>query len=263
MIQKTKGIIIIVIVVIGASTGVVLFMTMGTPGSTELTYQRDYSGNKPVDIYVAGIVDCEFFLGYTEDSSLMYSIEVHLYEADSSFSFSYSEREESHEVHINWNTNTWGHEIRVKNMTILLGNGHPYRILLGGSGDDSANVTSTVIFNNNATLGDQEFVYNFPGTLNLQFTEDVDISQGGLSMEIGQWGHYIDSLNLHVDLPAGMDGDATFYFDSMSVSTSGWSLYDTGTLPTSEAYQTASTPSGAVLDIRHVYADSISATLYD
>jgi len=143
-------------------------------------------------------------------------------------------------------------------MNITLGTGHSYAIILGG-GSDSRNVTGNIVFDNNATLGGEEFGYLFPGSLNLVFTENVDYSQGGLEMvNIGA-----DELtvNMYIDLPDGMDGYAEFRSESMSISATGWTMWKETVTPPVRYYRTAESPTKPLLDIDTVYGDHISATL--
>jgi hypothetical protein len=248
-----------IIVVAVLSVSLFAVVTIFRSSQTRLHYERNYTGEKLVSLIVAGLEDCVLTLGYEDNENLMYRIDIELYDASETVYFEYTSSGSFYSVEINGGSH-FGHTTRARYMNITLGTGHAHLIVLGG-GTSSSNVTGNIVFDNNATLGGEEFGYLFPGTLNLVFTEDVDFSQGGLDMSIGGSTYDIDSISMYIDLPAGMDGKASFRSDSMSISTTGWTLYQETVSPPVRYYQTAETPTKPLLDIDTVYGDHISAIL--
>lgn len=249
----------IVIVVLGVS--VFAALTLFPSSQTRLHYERFYSGDKPVSLIIAGLEDCVFTLGYEDNEDLMYRIDVELYDTGETIYFDYTSSGSYFSVEINGGMN-FGHTSRARYVNVTLGTGHAHLIVLGG-GTSSSNVTGNIVFDNNATLGGEEFGYLFPGHLNLVFTENVDYSQGGLDMvSIGE-SHSIDELtvNMYIDLPDGMDGKSEFRSESMSISAAGWTLYQETVSPPVRYYRTSESPTKPLLDINTVYGDSISAIL--
>ncbi len=196
------------------------------------------------------------------NEELMYRIDIELYDADEVVHFEYRGTGLGgfqHFVEMN-RGNHWGTTTRARYVNITLGTGHPYYISLGGD-SNSRNVTGNIVFDNNATLGGQEFGYLFPGSLNLVFTENVDYSQGGLEIRIGLFNYEIASVTMYIDLPDGMDGSASFRSESMSISATGWTMWSETVSPPVRHYRTTASPTKPLLDIDTVYGDSISATL--
>ena len=259
--SKNKNIIISIAIVAVLCVGTFAAVTFMFPSDT-LHYERNYTGDKPVSLMISGLEDCVLTLGYEDNEDLMYRIDIELYDASETIYFDYRGNgigSYQHFVEINGGSH-FGSTTRARTMNIILGSGHPYLIYLGGD-SNSRNVTSNIVIDNNATLGDEEFAYLFPGSLNLVFTEDVDYSQGGLLMDIGKSNEEIVSVVMNVDLPDGMDGYVRFISDSMSISSTGWTLYDTGINPTSSYYRTSVELDLPLLDIDQVFGDTISATL--
>lgn len=246
---------IVVVAILGVSLFSAMILFSSSP--TTLHYERNYPGGKPVSLIVTGLEDCVLTLGFEDNEDLMYRIDIELYDASETIYFDYTSSGSYYSVELNGGMN-FGHTTRARYMNITLGTGHAHLIVLGG-GTSSSNVTGNIVFSNNATLGGEEFGYLFPGHLNLVFNEDVDYSQGGLDMvSIGD-----DELtvSMYIDLPDGMDGKASFRSDSMSISATGWTLYQEMVSPPTRYYRTAETPTKPLLDIDTVYGDSISATL--
>ena len=254
--MKKIAIVVVVIVVLGVSA---LAVTNFLMPSTLLHYEKAYTGTKPVYISIAGLEDCILTLGYEDNDALMYRIDIQLYDSAETLYMEYREGTFEHFIEMNWENHA-GTITRARSMNITLGTGHPYEITLGDSA--SSNVTGNIIFDNNAMLGNMTFAYIFPGSLNLVFTEDVDYSQGGLDMELGPGSNTeIASVAMSIDLPEGMDGHAEFRSDSMSISATGWILYDQWVSPVTKFYRTSENPTKPLLDISGVYADIILATL--
>ncbi|TFG27368.1 hypothetical protein EU528_12995 [Candidatus Thorarchaeota archaeon] len=261
--MKTRNIIIAVLVISIISVGTIVVLNPNLLGSgTLLHYERVYTGEKPVMLIVGGLKDCVLTLGYEDNEDLMYRIDVELYDSSETIYFEYRGNgigDYQHFIDINTGSH-WGSTTRAKTMNITLGSGHAYYISLGGD-SNSANVTGNIVFDNNATLGGEEFAYLFPGTLNLVFTEDIDYSQGGLDMDIGKDNEEISSVNMYIDLPDGMDGHAIFRSESMSISTTGWTMYKQTVSPPEKWYRTSESPTKPLLDIDKVFGDSIMASL--
>jgi len=229
---------------------------------TTLHYERRYTGDKPVFLGISGLEDCVLTLGYEDNEDLMYHIDIELYDTSEVAYFEYrgtGSGTYQHFVEIN-RENHCGHTSRARTMNITLGTGHSYHILLGDSGF-SGNVTTNIVFDNNATHGGEEFAYLFSGSLNLVFTENVNYSQGGLEMRIGLPNYEIPSVSMYINLPDGMDGRASFLSDSMSISATGWTMWKETVIPPERYYRTAVSPTKPLLDIDTVYGDHISVTL--
>ncbi len=252
------GIVIAAVLCVSAFAAVTLFSS----SPTTLHYERNYTGDKPVFLGIAGLEDCVLTLGYEDNKDLMYRIVVELYDTSETIHFDYWGTGSYYEVKINGGMH-FGQTTRARYVNITLGTGHPYYIGLGGD-HNSRNVTGNIVFDNNATLGGEEFGYGFPGSLNLVFTEEVDYSQGGLNMvSIGDSHNLseLTSINMYIDLPDGMDGRASFVSESMSISATGWTMWKETVIPPERYYRTAESPTKPLLDIDTVYGDHISATL--
>jgi len=254
---KTRNIVVAVVVISVICVGTLIIFNPGLLApSTQIHYEMTMSDTKYVLFSLQRIQDCNLRIVFEDNENLMYRLDAELYDSSETMTFDYSVGTQVHRVNINTGTTT-----RAKSINITLGTGHPYYFILGSSYDTSRNVSSTIIFDNNATLGGQEFAYYFPGSLNLIFTEDLDYSQGGYEVSIGGYNYEIGSVTLSVNLPDGMDGDVDFTSESISVSATGWTLYSDTINPPSKAYRTSASPTKPLLDISSVYGDSILATL--
>jgi hypothetical protein len=220
-------------------------------------YERQMSDSETVHLYVKGLQDCILTIEYEQNENLMYRIKAELYDSSETLTVEYHAGSYvRHQVNINPGLTT-----RAKFVNITLGTGHPYYVMMGASNDNSRNVTGNIFFDNNATIGGQTYTYYMPGSLNLEFTENVDHSQGGLDIDVGSYNFHVDSVLMNIDLPDGMDGDATFNSEGVSISISGWTLYHDASSPPVRSYRTSSNSTKPLLTIDHVYASSILATL--
>jgi hypothetical protein len=258
--NMVAGIAVVAVLCVSAFAAVTFFSS----SQTTLHYERNYTGDRPVYLAIAGLEDCVLTLGYEDDEDLMYRIDIELYDANEVAYFAYRGNGLGTYQHfVEMNTgNHAGSTTRARYMNITLGTGHPYHISFGAD-TDTRNVTGNIVFNNNATLGGEEFSYLFPGShLNIVFTENVDYSQGGLNIvSIGKDNYEIASVNMYIDLPDGMDGAASFLSESMSISATGWTMWKETVSPPERYYRTAESPTKPLLDIDTVYGDSISAIL--
>jgi hypothetical protein len=257
--KRQKNVAIAIAAIVVLSVAAISIVTIFTP-STLLHYERDYTGSRPVFIGIAGLEDCILNLKYENNEVLMYRIDIELYSASEPVYFEYRgglAGDYEHFVLMNWEDH-YGDTTHAKSMNITLGTGHAYEITLGGD-PNSRNVTSYVVFSNNATLGNRTFTYLFPGTLNLNFGENVNSSKGGFDMEIGETNFVVSSVSMTINLPATMDGNAVFTSNSTSVTTNGWTLYNTTS--TTESYRTSETLLKPLLDIDKVYATTLVADL--
>ncbi|MHA2022278.1 MAG: hypothetical protein ACTSWQ_01310 [Candidatus Thorarchaeota archaeon] len=256
---KTKKIAIGVVIISVLCVAMFVVVNILNP-STNLHYESNYSGDSSSAIIrIAGIQDCVFSLEFEDNEDLLYRIDVELYDTSEVMYFTHYTHTTVPQIIIN-SGNDYGRTTRAKRMTVVLGSGLSYNIQLGFD-TGSSNVTGTVTYDNNANLGERELAYGFPGSFDLEFNENVDYSEGGLEILIGQSNDFIGSVTMDIDLPDGMDGDADFTSDSISVSASGWTLYSTSVSPAREAYRTSASPTKPLLDISRVYADGVVATL--
>jgi len=259
--QRQKNVTAAVAAIIVLSVAAITVVTIFSP-STLQHYEREYTGNKPVFIGIAGLEDCNLTLKYENDDALMYRIDIELYSTNEPVYFEYrggGTGDYEHFVLMNWEDH-YGDTTRAKSMNITLGTGHAYSITLGGD-PNSKNVTASIVFSNNATLGNETFTYLFPGSLSLDFTEIVDSSKGGLDVEIGETDFVIDSVSMQIDLPSEMDGHAIFTSNSTSITAVGWTLYNETVNPTAKYYRTSAELLKPLLDIDQVYATAIVAEL--
>jgi len=250
--NMVAGIVVVAMLCVSAFAAVTIFSSQ-----TILHYERRYTGDKPVYLGISGLEDCVLTLGYEDNEDLMYRIDVELYDTSETIYFDYTSSGSYYEVKINGGMH-FGTTTRTRYVNITLGTGHPYYISLGGD------VTGNIVFDNNATLGGEEFGYLFPGSLNLVFTENVDYSQGGLEMvSIGGWltSNELSSVNMYINLPDGMDGKASFLSDSMSISATGWTMWKETVIPPERYYRTAESMTKPLLDIDTIYGNHISVTL--
>ncbi|MHA2141555.1 MAG: hypothetical protein ACXADC_01240 [Candidatus Thorarchaeota archaeon] len=255
---RTRNIIAVVLIA-ALTVSAFVFVTFLAP-STHLHYESNYSGSATkAHIMIAGIQDCVFTLEFEDDEDLLYRIDVELYDASEVLYFTHYTHTTEPQIQVN-SGNDYGKVTRAKSMTVVLGTGIAYMVQVGFD-TRSSNITGTVVFDNNVTLGNGELAYGFPGHLDLEFTENVDYSQGGLEILIGQSNNNVGSVAMLIDLPDGMDGDAVFNSASVSVSATGWTLYSQSADPPRKSYRTSDSPTQPLLDISRVYADSIVATL--
>jgi hypothetical protein len=261
--NRQKNAVVAFTAIIVLSVAAISVVTFFAP-STLLHYEREYTGNKPVFIGIAGLQDCVLTLKYENNDALMYKIDIDLYSASEPVYFEYRGGETGdyeNVVLMNWEDH-YGDTTHAKSVSITLGTGHAYSITLGGD-SNSRNVSAHVTFDNNATLGNETFTYLFPGSLNLNFTENVDSSKGGLDMEIGETDFVIDAVSMVINLPGEMEGHAIFTSNSTSVTTFGWILYNETYNPTTKYYRTSIEMLTPLLDIDKVYANTIIATLIE
>ncbi len=196
--------------------------------ATSFHYERKYPAGetKYVKMVVDNLKDTNLTIAFIDDPLLMYSIDVVLYEPGMTYTIEEAELPYSFTIDLVATG-------RIQSITIALGTGASYQIHI----PDGDNVDAVVAFGNGAMLEGRYFGYSCSGTLNFIFGENVNITKGGLDVDIGRPAREPDPLYLDIDFPDGMDGRIDFGPDPVTFTQlAGWhhegfGIYSTASWP--------------------------------
>jgi hypothetical protein len=218
----------IVVLIIG-SVGVYLFLfPMGSSFHYEKTGTAD---NVEYRVGVRNIRDCEINVSFVDDNDLLYSLDIEMYGFSSSTVFYLYEDATS--VLLNYYTGPsraeWtGEETRIKSLSIALGTGKAYNIIMAGT-----NLTASITYSNGALIGQSTYLHYLAVESSAVFTYDgydvdvttleVDNDPVRLDANLGGQGDFrLTSAVVDIDLPYFYFGDVDIVADDITVSASGW-----------------------------------------
>lgn len=210
--MERKTMVLVAVVLIAVVVGAVLLVWNSS--ATSFHYERQYPTNetKYVRLALDDLKDTNVTVTFTDDPTLMYSIDVTLYVPGITYTFEYEERSDYLAVDLIATG-------RVESIDVVLGTGSSYEILVR----NGVNIDATVAFGNNAVLGAREFIYTCTGSFHFSFDENVNFTDGGLLATVGIAGLAPDSLYLNIDIPDGMDGRIDFGPDPVTFTQlAGW-----------------------------------------
>jgi hypothetical protein len=196
--------------------------------------------------------DTNISVSFVNDSTLLYSIDIVLYEPSSAWSAIEVYRPRASTFGLNALA-------RVRSVDIVLGTGIPYSVYIAG-----VNLNTSAVYDNGALLGHSSvqyaFTYDATGILSLEFTEDVQIADAQFAADV-QIARS-DVVNLIIDLPDGLDGNVRIHPDTnyYTYQLDGWSF--TGIQPVSPRYSTDETLPRPRLEI-YVQAETAHLWLSD
>ncbi|MHA1943598.1 MAG: hypothetical protein ACW96M_04290 [Candidatus Thorarchaeota archaeon] len=235
--------------------GVVTALIIGSVGAyllvfplgTSFHYQKVTTADNAVYLVgVKNIRECEVTVSFTNDSSLLYSIDIEMYGLASSTVFYIYEDEVS--TLINFydgpsRTDWSGEEVRVKKLDIVLGTGKAYNVQIWGT-----NLTTTVTYSNGALIGQDSYVryradngtmtFSYDGSAVDDETLGDPLTPTRLTADLGReayTGYQLAYVEVDVDLPYFYYGDADFITETLDVTYSGWTR---GPIPEVESYFT-------------------------
>ncbi len=141
----------------------------------------------------------------------------------------------------------------IRSINVTLGTALPHSI------DVSGRMADVVIeYDNAVRLGDQELLTR-TRSLNCTITENVDFSEGGLSiLALGYSDFWASPVNLNIDLPTGLEGRLKSKNNVTLLSNIGW-IYR-GELNKYFVYNTTMETSSPLLSM-WIYANRVTANL--
>lgn len=220
---------LIVIIVFSISAYFIIF-----PTNTNFTYQK--SATPDYDDYVVGIYnirDCQVSVSFTNDTTLLYSMNIKMYEPTSKTIFYLYE--DSYRTLLNYYESSslteWSrNEVRAKKLDLVLGTGKAYNIAVWGT-----NLTTTVAYTNGALIGQESYfqVRSENGSVFVEFDgNEVDDSTLGsssdpvrLDFDLGQWSifdYQLTHTELDINLPYFYYGDLDVGAEIIDVAMTGW-----------------------------------------
>ena len=212
-----KKVAVVVIIVITLST--VSFLVIINPFATHFYYKKNLPSTleRPsVDCELRDLKDTNVTIGFKNDSSLWYSIDIRLYQpAPFSSTFRLDDDERGQ---------IWLYALdRIKSVEIWFGLGVFHRIRFYRC----ENVNASVTYNSGASLGNSTYweydgIMDFEASGKLYFSlnEDVIFTHGGLVVFVGIPDYYLDpevpwyypeEVFLDIDLPSGLEGELLVY----------------------------------------------------
>lgn len=152
-----------------------------------------------VDLGLVDLEDCNLTVSFVNDTSLVYSMDIQLYNPTLRTS-AFQLTVENYTAFIFARFNA---AVRIRSLNLTLGTGKPYFLSVW----QGINVNCTVTYANGALLG-QGLNYEATGTLRFIFLEDVNFAAGGLDVRIGISSMYHpDVAYIYVNLPPGLNGE--------------------------------------------------------
>ncbi len=146
-------------------------------------------------------------------------------------------------------------EQRMRTMTIVLGTGIPYSIVIGGQ----TPLNSTIIFDNGANFTEvndkgSDFGYHATGILRLAITENVSINEWvKFTMDTGT--KQPETVHLNIDLPDGVEGYLDLGTTSRTFSVlDGWYFRGSGRYSTTVESEAEPSVNFFLRNSEHVYA---------
>lgn len=198
--------------------------------ATSFHYEREYPAGetKYVQLALDNLRDTNVTVTFTDDPTLMYSIDVTLYKPGMTYTI------EEEELIYSWTIDLVGTG-RVKSVDVVLGTGTSYSVFVR----TGISINTTITYGNGAILDNREFLYSCNGTLQFNFGENVNFTKGGLRADIGApaFVNRPSPLSLNIDLPEGMDGRIDFRNDPITFTQmAGWhhegfGIYSTASWP--------------------------------
>lgn len=187
------------------TTGVITVLTFN-PYRTEFHLEERFPSGSDIDteyVYVSldDLRDCNLTISFVNDSSLIYSFDILLYEpAFRSSAFGLIRKSYMTYGYVGVGLESY---VRMRSVSVVLGTAKPYSLGVW----DGINLNSTATYSNGAALSTaEEFIYHATGTLQFIFLEDVNFTEGGFHVRIGPSTPWPDTVYLYVDLPSWLNG---------------------------------------------------------
>jgi len=202
--------IAVVLALIIAGAGTILFLLPRSSSSFHLEAEYTGAGVDPIYLWLTDIQDCNLTISFVDEPSLLYSIDVELYEAAPSSSAFVLTVEE-------WFDIRFEASMSMKRLQVVLGSGVPYKIVVSGS-----DVNATFVYDNDVIGSGASLNYGATGSfISLTFTENMTFTDTGMEVSVGL-PEEADIAYLHIDLPDGVNGAASFREPIYLHSNSGW-----------------------------------------
>jgi len=218
------GAVVLVAVVVTA------VLLVWNSAATSFHYEREYPAGetKWVQLALDNLRDTNVTVTFTDDPTLMYSIDVTLYIPGVTYTF------EEEELAYSWTIDLVATG-RVESVDVILGTGTSYSIFIR----TGISIDTTITYGNGAMLDNRDFLYSCNGTLQFNFGENVNFTEGGLRADIGApaFANRPNPLHLNIDLPDGMDGRIDFstypvsFTDLTGWHHEGFGIYATASWP--------------------------------
>lgn len=189
---------------------------------TRLIYHHEkqyVNTDNPIVLEIDSIADCNVTIRFADDPSLMYSIDIGVYEHS---------MEKQYELEVTnsglfWNISISGHSnvnYRLRSINVTLGSIPLSEITIGGSSECS-NVFSNVKYGDNVLLSGSRFVHDIEDSILLLYVYNgSNIDFGGLEANV-----IARSSTTYTFLPNGINGIFEYFSSpSTSVVGVGWDL---------------------------------------
>ncbi|MHA1812898.1 MAG: hypothetical protein ACTSYX_05615, partial [Candidatus Thorarchaeota archaeon] len=188
--------VVVVLVVLGG-----LFYVFN-PFRTHFVYDGRFGAGDERQVFLnfQGLRDTNVTVRFVNDTSLMYHLELDLYDPSTKVEWIIGTSPTYHDAMLRLHG-------RARALTVLLGTRSPYGFVFSG-----AHLNMSMVYDNGAVLGDNIIRFSFSGRLYLTLTEDVVVRDGPSLYFLGKGTatSNIQRLDLTVDLPEGLDGYAKF-----------------------------------------------------
>jgi hypothetical protein len=214
--------LVLALIVVGAGTLILLL----PQSSSSFHFEADYpEGDRyPVYLWLTDIQDCALNVSFVDDPNFLYEMDVELYEsqpASSAFDLTVND----YRITSGWMDVSLHGVESIKSLQVTLGSGVPYFIVVTGT-----DVNATFIYDNNVMGSGECLDYSASGSfVNLQFTEDVVVSNEGMEIEVGTSGaKRPDNIYLTLDLPDGVNGIGQFSEPLSIHAITGWTWHSGG-----------------------------------
>ena len=245
--KAVAGVVIAVVIV-----GVAGFLLVFNPLQGNLNFHIEKQITSDVtafELILSDLEDTNLSISFVDDETLLYSIDIALYET--------TLQENAFTLNTEW---THFHSLtaltRIRSMNVTLGTGVPYTLTVDGS-DLSSSITydNGALINNTSGVGgvvwyEASGTFLFTLTENVAMSTDFDLTARGSSLS------HLSALYLDIDLQTGVGGELQIGSIPISfVDRVGWTWDGFGT------YETAA--GSPTVDVVVSWCDQIYANLLD
>ena len=202
----------VVVIIAIAGVSVILVINLASPKpSTSFHDEQKVSAipdyDKLVKLTMSGLSNCSLSIGFVNDTSLLYRLDVRLCTAavmSSAFTISIqpSSPTDPPEAEVNFTAH-----VPMQSVSVVLGTNKTYQLYIEGT-----NLTTSVVYGNGALMGvpfsslvPTEFRYHATGTLSFQFLDSVKVGRAGLQVILENMLG-INKAKITVELPSALSG---------------------------------------------------------
>ena len=207
--------VIAILVILIACVGVTWFIYILPKESTQYHYGESATSRTIDTVLIQNIKDCNVSISFTDVIDHEYIMDIELYEAGVpgiDFNFNADRNEITLNVYKTDFTEWSMGETRIKSVDLILNNRRDYNITIYGT-----NLNTVVRYNNEARLPqDSESTFRYLSASRIQFiVEDDSFANGSGMFQIGSNEFQCTSVDLDIELPSTVRGNATINRDSL------------------------------------------------